>query len=392
MRLFFTNFIILTLLIQVNLFSKGIAFDYLEAKPGPGDGIRNILSRFDLPETSEYIKKFKNLNSGKFTRRGGLILSKVYLVPIRVYEFNGKTIRSSIGNNDYDYAKSLEIYNDNMVSKGLKDNSYKTDKMLWVPEYSFGKVEPDILTTMDVPLFGANYREIKQLDNKLKGNVYYIISGHGGPDPGAQGEKDGNTLSEDEYAYDVCLRLSRRLMEHGAKVYIIVQDDNDGIRDVAYLNNSSDEHYFGNEAIDPDQKIRLRKRAEIVNVLYEKNKKTATQQFAVIIHVDSRVTKRRIDIFFYYKDGAEDGEALCNTLYSTVKEKYDLAQPGRGYTGSVSTRSLYMLRNLHPITSYIELGNIQNPLDQIRLIETNNRQAIANWLTDGLIRTAAKKE
>ena len=47
-----------------------------------------------------------------------------------------------------------------------------------------------------------------------------------------------------------------------------------------------------------------------------------------------------------------------------------------------------MLRNAVPVTVYIELGNIQNNKDQIRIVEKNNRQAIANWLTDGFIKLA----
>jgi N-acetylmuramoyl-L-alanine amidase len=34
---------------------------------------------------------------------------------------------------------------------------------------------------------------------------------------------------------------------------------------------------------------------------------------------------------------------------------------------------------------YIELGNITNEFDQRRLLIVNNRQAIANWLTQGII-------
>ena len=47
---------------------------------------------------------------------------------------------------------------------------------------------------------------------------------------------------------------------------------------------------------------------------------------------------------------------------------------------------LYLIKNTRPPAVYIELGNIQNVRDQIRFIEENNRQALANWLTEGIIR------
>lgn len=65
-------------------------------------------------------------------------------------------------------------------------------------------------------------------------------------------------------------------------------------------------------------------------------------------------------------------------------QKYEKAQPGRDYHGTVSLRNLHILRESAPVGVYFELGNIQYPLYQIRLIEPNNRQAIANWLCDGL--------
>ena len=41
----------------------------------------------------------------------------------------------------------------------------------------------------------------------------------------------GRQLHEDEYAYDIILRLARELLSRGAKVHIIIQDKKDGIRD-----------------------------------------------------------------------------------------------------------------------------------------------------------------
>jgi N-acetylmuramoyl-L-alanine amidase len=181
-------------------------------------------------------------------------------------------------------------------------------------------------------------------------------------------------------------------MLNSAKVYTIVQDKNDGIRDDKYLNNSNKEVYYGGDTISHDQVTRLRKRAEIVNNLYKQNQNNGfEEQYIVVLHVDSRITDQRIDIFFYHDQNSTEGKMFANTLLSTIEEKYRIAQPGRGYDGSVSSRNLYMLKYTKPIGAYIELGNIQNPKDQVRLIESNNRQAIANWLTDGIIEYFRKK-
>ena len=43
-----------------------------------------------------------------------------------------------------------------------------------------------------------------------------------------------------------------------------------------------------------------------------------------------------------------------------------------------------MLRKVNPSAVYVELANIRNKSDHIRLMESYNRQALANWLFEGL--------
>mgnify|MGYP003228905470 CR=1 FL=1 len=91
------------------------------------------------------------------------------------------------------------------------------------------------------PLFGEKLAKYTIDSDELNGACFYLVSGHGGPDPGAIGELRGHPLHEDEYAYDIMLRLARNLMSKGAKVHIIIQDAKDGIRNDKYLDVSDRE-------------------------------------------------------------------------------------------------------------------------------------------------------
>ena len=71
-------------------------------------------------------------------------------------------------------------------------------------------------------MFGKAYENYTVLDTSLAGACFFLVSGHGGPDPGTTCIVDGKELHEDEYAYDIMLRLARNLMEHGATVHIII--------------------------------------------------------------------------------------------------------------------------------------------------------------------------
>lgn len=239
------------------------------------------------------------------------------------------------------------------------------------------------------PLFGKGLAKVQVTGSRLKGACFYIVSGHGGPDPGAIGKLEGHELHEDEYAYDVALRLARRLMQEGAEVHIIIQDKKDGIRDGRFLANSKRETCLGKE-IPLNQVERLKQRCAAINELYHKEKKKYSYCRSIFLHVDSRSKRQQTDVFFYYAPGSKLGERLATGTKALFESKYSRHQPNRGFSGTVEARNLYVLRNSGPVALFVELGNIQNAFDQRRFVIANNRQALANWLTEACINDCRK--
>lgn len=234
------------------------------------------------------------------------------------------------------------------------------------------------------PLFGKELAEVKVTGNRLKGTCFYVVSGHGGPDPGAIGRVGNIELHEDEYAYDVALRLARNLMEEGAKVHIIIQDAKDGIRDDRHLKNSKRETCMG-DPIPLNQVARLRQRCDKINALHKRDRNNYKYCRAIFLHVDSRSKKHQTDVFFYHATGSANGKRLATGMKKTFESKYDKHQPNRGFTGTVSARNLYVLNNSTPTALFVELGNIQNSFDQRRFVISSNRQALAKWMMEGFI-------
>jgi N-acetylmuramoyl-L-alanine amidase len=76
---------------------------------------------------------------------------------------------------------------------------------------------------------------------------------------------------------------------------------------------------------------------------------------------------------------------MAATLKQTFVQKYAIHQPNKVYNGTVSDRNLYVIKNSLVPSVFIELGNINHTRDQQRFIISDNRQAVANWLRDGLI-------
>ncbi|MGX1931247.1 N-acetylmuramoyl-L-alanine amidase family protein [Flagellimonas sp. 2504JD4-2] len=234
------------------------------------------------------------------------------------------------------------------------------------------------------PIFGEEYAEVEPISDRLDNAVYYLISGHGGPDPGAVEDYAGKKIAEDEYAYDVTLRLARELLAHGAEVHIIVRDEDDGIRDTRVLDLDTDEVVLPDKIIPLGQLSRLKQRVEVVNQLYLERR--GKYQRLIVTHVDSRSRGTNIDVFFYHHHKSKNGKRLAENIHKTFQKKYKKFQPNRKYTGTFKDRSnLYLVKNTLPAIAYIEIGNIRSKKDQRRILDPDNRQALAKWISEGIL-------
>jgi len=354
-----------------------------------GDMLIAIFNKYQLSNFSCNDAQFCKLNNLK--QKELILAGKSYFLPIKVYQYNGNSIRSTIGINDFELAKKIESYNKTVQNNSLKMDNFKKGE-LWVPFHLTNscfiknfELRIEKKTLKDYPIFGKAHQSVTIIDDKLKNSIYYLVSGHGGPDPGAIGNYGNQSLCEDEYSYDITLRLAKNLLAHNATVYLIIRDTNDGIRSNDILPCDKDEICWKNQVIPLNQKQRLKQRSDMVNSLYLKNKPANKNQYMIVIHIDSQSKSKRADMFFYHHSNSKHGKKLANQLQKTIKENYKIYQKGRGYSGKVTTRNLHMVRESHPATVYIELGNIMNPQDQKRFVLKSNRQAVADWLTHGIL-------
>lgn len=388
--------------------------NYLMVTAEKGDGANSLMRKYGLENYECNINQFYVLN--KIRAGADLMIGEKYFMPILIVIFDGKSIQSTL-HIDLQKAGQIDDYNDNMLAERVRKYSYQNSKILWVPFHIMykcvsksGLAEKKVENKNKVPdrkvpskpepenikgtlsmeknaagkrvfsIFGTDYQHVPLLDRRLKNQVYYIDSGHGGPDPGAMGKWQDHNICEDEYAYDVCLRLARLLIQHDATVYIITRDPNDGIRDDAHLHCDKDERCFPNKVIPLNQKERLGQRTDAINELYQKHKKQGVaRQRLVVIHVDSQGKSEDEDVFFYYKPEDASSEKVARYMRSVLAKRYD-----RKYDGKVKSRELFQLMNSDPTSVYIELGNIQNPANQKRLTVKENRQTLAEWFFEGI--------
>ena len=295
----FSLLLLLGILLTSFTIDKEPAYQTAPAKNG--DGVYSLLRRYQLLNSSDNINKFYAING--LGANANLVRGKTYKLPVLLYTYDGVSIRSSIGMDDIEIAKRIEAYNLSILNLGIVERHYSESKTLWVPMHTINKA-PEVKKNVakpvnntariiEEPLFGSKYAKTEVSSEILKGKVFYLISGHGGPDPGAMSEVSGSTICEDEYSYDVSLRLAKRLMEHGATVEIIVQDLDDGIRDDQILHCDKDEKSLGKTTIPIRQVLRLQQRTHEVNSLYQQYRKQGYKDHSVEMEmqVDERTSK-----------------------------------------------------------------------------------------------------
>lgn len=156
---------------------------YFKVAALPGDGSISMLRRYQLDKNSCNFAQFYKLN--KITKKTTLVIGREYSLPILIYPFNGKNIRSSVGINDFDIATRIQKYNETMLAAQLRDQSYKQDKILWVPYHELHCAKADVAipspTTPEpelvktgkrvFPIFGK-YAYTPLRSNNLKGKVF----------------------------------------------------------------------------------------------------------------------------------------------------------------------------------------------------------------------------
>lgn len=395
-------------------YSNPVKYERHAVEAKSGDGVYSILRRYDLVNDYCNIEEFYKIN--KLGKEAQLKTGVKYKLPVYIYQYDGKSIRTTIGIEDWKKAVRIKKYNEALKDKSLRKTHYTDSKILWVPHHElYGynesrnkpnknntieatpktdelpatvKTKPEKALKIHNALFGPNHREFLKLDNSLAGRVFYIVSGHGGIDPGAICKECDEVLCEDEYAYDIALRLAKTLLQRGAIVEMIIQDKNDGIRDEQHLKCDTDEVSINGKKI-PNHKLRkLNARAIDMNKLYKRyEKKGYKNQKAIMIHIDSNSPNLKMDTYFLYYKGSKSSKKIAENMYTTFKSKYELHQKNRGYKGSIKVGNhLYMLNRTLPPAVFVELANIKNKNNQKRITLPSNRQALAEWLAEGLIK------
>ncbi|MEK7600807.1 MAG: N-acetylmuramoyl-L-alanine amidase [Patescibacteria group bacterium] len=231
----------------------------------------------------------------------------------------------------------------------------------------------------------------KATQKPLYGWMIVLDPGHGGSDPGASGMFSGQRVVEDEYVYDVALRVQRIIKSMGGVAVLTIQDKKTGERSLPaqeVFPDEGEEVYTARTTVVRAGTWGLNQRLVFGNSWYRKYPKH--HRAWISIHFDVVGRKKEIEGVRIIKGGSKSNQ-LAETLWGSfaerkwLREHAPVVQNGDRQYG---LRSLHILNggNKFQEKVLIELGNFNNTADVWRVRNPVTREAYAAAIANALAR------
>lgn len=219
-----------------------------------------------------------------------------------------------------------------------------------------------------------------QKKGSLYGWVVVVDPGHGGQDPGSSRMHGGARVTEDEYVYDVALRVQRLIRERQG-ISILTITDKIGERNLSpakKLPDSRTERFAVDGTLVRARQSGLDRRIALGNITHRRypNHKQAW----ISIHFDALGSSPSIKgVRIIAADTASRlARALRRSfgIENRLREKSPVVKSGDRAHG---IRRLYVLNSSNQIGErvLIELGNFRNDIDLWRIRDPKVREAYA---------------
>lgn len=241
--------------------------------------------------------------------------------------------------------------------------------------------------------FGGTADSFAARKGELSGMVVVIDPGHGGNDPGASGYFGNGRkvrVTEDEYCYDVALRLRRMLLAKGAIVKMTVADKKQtqpNAKKPAEVIAADQAERFVLDGSPAKAGKGLRKRVAYANLMKQKYPKHKVVFISIHFDVlsDGGVEGVRI---IDSQSGCQLAQLLKAEFASGNRTVDGLDALVRSGDKEHGLRNLYVLSAKNSIKDkvLIELGNFKNAKDVWRIRDYHVRENYAQLITRALIR------
>jgi len=222
----------------------------------------------------------------------------------------------------------------------------------------------------------------------LYGVALIIDPGHGGKDPGASRIFNGTPVVENEYVYDVALRVQRIAKAEDGLAFLTLRSDEEIRSDAPnkVLVDDTNEKFALNKKIARAGASGLRSRQVFGNSVVDKYE--AHQVVWISIHFDVVGARKDIEgARIVYAKASPRSLALAQRLQKSFGPRMRSVGPiAESGSPKYGLRNLYILngKNKAPAKILVELGNFNNDKDLWRIRDPEVREAYARAIVEGL--------
>ncbi len=222
---------------------------------------------------------------------------------------------------------------------------------------SFKKTGVQILgeNGTEKPIFDKELAGMSLKSEKLKDAVYYLIV-----------ENDAH--QDNGFVMETVQNLASELMVHGAKVYIMGND------------NPEIEEEGGAEMA---QTQRLDKFIDAINKRYLQN--SGKYQRVLMIRANTVTGTGNMNVAVYHYNKSEEGQRLAENIQNVFK-KNSVSNPQDNNNMIFKDKnSLYLAKNTLPAVSLLTLENESSKSTEEKFSVRPNKKQLANLLTSGIM-------
>ncbi|WP_343488004.1 hypothetical protein [Allomuricauda sp. d1] len=213
----------------------------------------------------------------------------------------------------------------------------------------------------DHPIFEGELAKMNLKSSKLSRAVYYLIS---------EGSESASNSNPKKFPYDITRNLAKRLLENGARVYIIERT--------------------GSEA-QVENTVAMQDYVDAINKRFLRH--AGKYQRLLLVSGNGLTSHKNLDVSIFHHGKSIDGQRLADNIQS-VFQKNGIKKMAIGESSEIfeDKDKVFLAKNTLPALTVVKIGSTDEKTDRRTLSVRPDNDALAKWLTNGIFKDYADLE
>ncbi len=264
------------------------------------------------------------------------------------------------GINPSKYYADFVSLNESNIKNGSELHVGREYKLPNAPD-SFKSLGKHIVlpTNIEKEIFDDELSKMTFKSDKLKDAVYYLIA-----------EDNVSNKETKKFTDDITKDLAKRLLENGAKVYVIEKE-------------------ISTDEIDKLETTQAY--IDIINKRFLRN--TGKYQRLLVVRTNGLIGQLKTDVSIYHHNKSVDGERFASNIQSVLnRNNINKIVVKDNLETFEDQENLFLAKNMLPALTIVEIGNTNIQKNKKALSVRPDKKALAKWLSSGIFKDYADVE